>query len=242
MPELANPLTLSGYTNTFYAAILEQATDGVIIIDDQNRIVFFNAAAEHLWGCSASAVLGNNVDLLIPLGHRQHHNDYIEHHRKTGIHRLVNTSREVTFVRSNGDYVAAELSLSTALIGKDNKRYYMAFIKGVTEEVHRRKLLELQSEVFAALADYTTIHDVADMLCSKVEELVPNSIATLLHITPQGGALHSFGEKPAQQQGQQAGQSGFKCFGYPDPTHKPTPCLRPDLDPKTGSKPAQRSA
>ncbi|MCI1420242.1 MAG: diguanylate cyclase, partial [Acetobacter fabarum] len=187
MPELANPLTLSGYTNTFYAAILEQATDGVIIIDDQNRIVFFNAAAEHLWGCSASAVLGNNVDLLIPLGHRQHHNDYIEHHRKTGIHRLVNTSREVTFVRSNGDYVAAELSLSTALIGKDNKRYYMAFIKGVTEEVHRRKLLELQSEVFAALADYTTIHDVADMLCSKVEELVPNSIATLLHITPQGG-------------------------------------------------------
>ncbi|MFT8730738.1 MAG: EAL domain-containing protein [Acetobacter fabarum] len=187
MPELANPLTLSGYTNTFYAAILEQATDGVIIIDDQNRVVFFNAAAEHLWGCSASAVLGNNVDLLIPLGHRQHHNDYIEHHRKTGIHRLVNTSREVTFVRSNGDYVAAELSLSTALIGKDNKRYYMAFIKGVTEEVHRRKLLELQSEVFAALADYTTIHDVADMLCSKVEELVPNSIATLLHITPQGG-------------------------------------------------------
>lgn len=175
------------HVDKFYAAILEQATDGVVIIDDQNRIVFFNAAAEHLWGCPASAVLGNHVDQLVPMEHRKHHDDYIERHRLTGLHRVVNTSREVTFVRSNGDYVAAELSLSTALIGADNKRYYMAFIKGVTEEVHRRTLLELQSQVFAALADYTTIQDVADMLCGKVEQLVPNSIATLLHITAQGG-------------------------------------------------------
>ncbi|MDE7548117.1 EAL domain-containing protein [Acetobacter fabarum] len=187
MPEPANPFTLSDYADTFYATILEQATDGVVIIDDRNRIVFFNTAAEYLWGCSASDVLGNDVDQLVPMEHRKHHDDYIEHHRQTGIHRVVNTSREVTFVRSNGDYVAAELSLSTALIGADNRRYYMAFIKGVTEEVHRRKLLELHGQVFAALTDCTTIHDVADMLCSKVEQLVPNSIAALLHITAQGG-------------------------------------------------------
>ncbi|GAA3660089.1 EAL domain-containing protein [Acetobacter lovaniensis] len=187
MPDPTNPFTFLNHVDKFYAAILEQATDGVVIIDDQNRIVFFNAAAEHLWGCPASAVLGNHVDQLVPMEHRKHHDDYIERHRLTGLHRVVNTSREVTFVRSNGDYVAAELSLSTALIGADNKRYYMAFIKGVTEEVHRRTLLELQSQVFAALADYTTIQDVADMLCGKVEQLVPNSIATLLHITTQGG-------------------------------------------------------
>ena len=187
MPAFTHPLPTSYNADTFYATILEQATDGVIIIDDQNRIVFFNPAAEHLWGCSASTVLGTNVDQLVPLEHRKHHGSYIAHHRKTGIHRLVNTSREVTFVRSNGDYVAAELSLSTALIGPDNKRYYMAFVKGVTEEVHRRKLLELQSQVFTSLAEYTTIQDVADMLCNKVEQLVPNSIAALLQITAQGG-------------------------------------------------------
>ena len=187
MPEITNLLSPSYDANIFYAAILEQATDGVIIIDDLNRIVFFNAAAEHLWGCPAATVLGSNVDELVPLEHRKHHGDYIAHHRRTGVNRLVNTSREVTFVRSNGDYVAAELSLSTALIGTDNKRYYMAFVKGVTEKVHRRKLLELQSQVFTSLAEYTTIQDVADMLCTKVEQLVPNSIATLLQITAHGG-------------------------------------------------------
>ncbi|MFT8418563.1 MAG: EAL domain-containing protein [Acetobacter sp.] len=186
MPEFSNPLSSPHRTDTFYADILAQATDGVIVIDDRNRIVFFNAAAEHLWGCPASTVLGSNVDILVPIEHRANHSDYIAHNRKTGIHRIVNTSREVTFMRSNGDYVAAELSLSTALLGPENKRYYMAFVKGVTEEVHRRKLLELQGQVFTSLAGYTTIQDVADMLCDKVEELVPNSSAALLLISGQG--------------------------------------------------------
>lgn len=187
MPEFSKPLSSSHNTDMFYADILEQATDGVIIIDDLNKIVFFNPAAENLWGCPASAVLGSNVDMLVPVEHRKHHSDYITRNRQTGIHRIVNTSREVTFMRSNGDYVAAELSLSTAVLGPKNRRYYMAFVKGVTEEVHRRKLLELQSQVFTSLADYTTIQDVADMLCAKVEQLVPNSIATLLQISAHGG-------------------------------------------------------
>ena len=63
----------------------------------------------------------------------------------------------------------------------------MAFVKGVTEEVHRRKLLDLPRQVFTSLAGNTTIQDVADMLCVKVEQLVPNSIAALLLITGHGG-------------------------------------------------------
>jgi hypothetical protein len=64
----------------------------------------------------------------------------------------VGTSREVVFNRSNGDYVAAEMSVSTAIIGSDNERYYMAFLKGVTEESHRKKILALQENVFKKIS------------------------------------------------------------------------------------------
>ncbi|WP_264816624.1 PAS domain-containing protein, partial [Gluconobacter kondonii] len=57
MPDFANPLSSSRIDDSFFAGILEQAADGVIIIDDRNRIVFFNTAAEHLWGYPASTVL-----------------------------------------------------------------------------------------------------------------------------------------------------------------------------------------
>ena len=46
--------------------ILDQAIDGVVSIDENNNIVYFNPAAEKLWGYQASEVLGRNVKMLIP--------------------------------------------------------------------------------------------------------------------------------------------------------------------------------
>ena len=103
--------------------MLEQAADGVVIIDQLNHIVFFNTAAEQLWGCSALDVIGKNVNCLVPLEQRAQHDGYINHNRNTGVNHIVGTSREVVFTRTNGDYVAAEMSISTAIIGPDKQRY-----------------------------------------------------------------------------------------------------------------------
>jgi hypothetical protein len=101
------------------------------------------------------------------------------------VNHIVGTSREVVFNRSNGDYVAAEMSVSTAIIGSDNERYYMAFLKGVTEESHRKKILALQENVFKKISGDDSEQDIAEMLCSEMEKIVPNSVATLLQVTPE---------------------------------------------------------
>ncbi|PYD68986.1 EAL domain-containing protein [Komagataeibacter swingsii] len=163
--------------------MLKQARDGVIIIDDRNRIVFFNAAAEKLWGYSAAEVMGNNVKCLVPTEYRHDHDAYIAQNRTTGINRIVGTSREITFESKNGDYVSAEMSISTALVGAAGQRYYMAFVKGVTEESHRKKLLDLQNTVFRSLSGDMLIQDVADLVCKGVEGFVPNSVAVLMLVT-----------------------------------------------------------
>ena len=77
--------------------LLEQASDGVVIIDDRNMVVFFNTAAEHLWGYSKEEILGKNVSCLVPSIYRQQHDSYIDANRRTGINKIVGTSREVTF-------------------------------------------------------------------------------------------------------------------------------------------------
>lgn len=180
-------MSVMKYSNSnavdLYFSMLRQATDGVVIIDDHNKIIFFNTAAENLWGYSADQVIGQNVNCLVPWEHRAQHDGYIERNKQTGVNRIVGTSREVVFTRSNGDYVAAEMSISTAVLEPGRRRYYMAFLKGVTEESHRRKLLDLQSDVFSQLASAATEQDIADMLCAAVEALVPNSIVTLLQVT-----------------------------------------------------------
>ncbi|GBQ53280.1 EAL domain-containing protein [Komagataeibacter sucrofermentans] len=179
------PVTSENVNSDICMDMLEQARDGVIIIDDRNCIVFFNKAAEQLWGYTEAEVKGRNVKCLVPMPYRQDHDGFIAHNRETGLNRIVGTSREITFESKNGDYVSAEMSISTALIGKDQKRYYMAFMKGVTEESHRRKLLDLQNKVFRSLSGDMLIQDVADLVCQGVEEFVPNTVAVLMQLTAE---------------------------------------------------------
>jgi PAS domain S-box-containing protein len=53
------------------AAILETARDAIIVTDDAQRIVLFNEAAQRMFGYAAEAVVGENIQLLLPAGCRQ---------------------------------------------------------------------------------------------------------------------------------------------------------------------------
>jgi PAS domain S-box-containing protein len=48
------------------AAVVETATDAIVVIDDGGRIRLFNAAAERLFGCPEQDAVGSNLDRLIP--------------------------------------------------------------------------------------------------------------------------------------------------------------------------------
>ncbi|WP_256585538.1 EAL domain-containing protein [Pseudomonas sp. Irchel 3H3] len=50
----------------FFVQTLEQWGDAVVVIDDQSRVMFFNAAAERFWGCLRQDVVGSHVDSLFP--------------------------------------------------------------------------------------------------------------------------------------------------------------------------------
>jgi PAS domain S-box-containing protein len=48
------------------AKLVDAVTDGVITIDEHDRIVLFNRAAEQLFGVAASAAMGTTIDRFIP--------------------------------------------------------------------------------------------------------------------------------------------------------------------------------
>ncbi|ODT57650.1 MULTISPECIES: PAS domain S-box protein [Paracoccus] len=81
---------------------LEQALDAVVEIDAENRVIFYNPAAERLWGYAASEVLGRNVDMLVPPAHQRNHDELVNRNRRTGINKIVGTSREVEMFRKDG--------------------------------------------------------------------------------------------------------------------------------------------
>ena len=48
------------------SSIIESAMDGIVIIDDNHRIIRFNTAAEKIFKCNAQKLIGKTIDHLLP--------------------------------------------------------------------------------------------------------------------------------------------------------------------------------
>ncbi len=111
---------------------LEQAIDSVVVIDTDNRVIFFNRAAEQLWGYSREEVIGKNVKMLVPSEIQSHHDHYIDTNRQTGVNHIVGTFRTVPIHCKDGSRCWGSMSISK--VESAGKILYTAFIKDVTDQ------------------------------------------------------------------------------------------------------------
>ena len=128
-----------------FTQTLEQAVDGVVVIDTENNVVLFNRAAETLWGYSRDEVLGRNVKMLVPLGMQSDHDDYINENRRTGVNKIVGSTREVPIHRKDGSQRWGAMSISR--VESEGLVVYTAFVKDVTDRRKERQRTKLLSMV-----------------------------------------------------------------------------------------------
>ncbi|WP_229721989.1 PAS domain S-box protein, partial [Marinobacterium nitratireducens] len=128
-----------GGSARMYQQILEQAIDAVVSIDENNKVTFFNAAAEAFWGYRRDEVIGRNVRMLVPAAIQADHDSYVNANREGGPDKIVGTSREVEVERRDGSTVWGSLSLSKVRVG--SKLLYTAFVKDITREREARETI-----------------------------------------------------------------------------------------------------
>lgn len=116
---------------------LEQSIIAAVLIDEADRILFFNQAAERLWGFARAEVLGCDVRMLVPQAIRADHGGYIRKHRESGADRVVGMSREILVERKDGGTLWAVFSLSK--IDVAGRIHYLALARDVSHEVARRE-------------------------------------------------------------------------------------------------------
>jgi PAS domain S-box-containing protein len=147
---------------------LQQTIDAVVIIDHENRVTFYNKAAERLWGYTSQEVLGRNVSMLVPHELQAHHDDYVGRNRCTGHDVIVGTFREVELERKDGSRCWVSLSLSRT--ETDGKIGYTAFLHDLStirqsEERNMRLLQRLNLSLEAAGLKLAEIDWEQQVLC-----------------------------------------------------------------------------
>jgi two-component system cell cycle sensor histidine kinase/response regulator CckA len=130
------------------ASIIDSAMDAVISIDEQQRIVLFNASAEVMFGVTASEAIGQALDRFLPSSVRRVHAQHVERFGATQVtRRRMEALGALKGMRADGCEFPIEASISQALLG--GRKVFTAIIRDVTErqriEGHLRQTQKMES-------------------------------------------------------------------------------------------------
>lgn len=124
--EVANQYKEITHTNKRNEALLESASDAIIITRGDNRIVFFNKAAENLWGYDKSDVLNQNVGMLFS-DTLIEKDDFLSRYTGPGDYKITGTRKKVPVIDSQGTEKQVIFLLSKAKINQEN--IYLAVVQ-----------------------------------------------------------------------------------------------------------------
>ena len=173
-------------------AILESASEGVVVVDRGGRIVSVNTKTEELFGYSRAELLGQRVELLIPERYRDRHlgqrSEYFEHPRA----RPMGRGLDLAGRRKDGSEFPVEISLSP--IDTDEGPQGVALITDITQRLDVERAAR-QAERLAALGSLSAgiAHEINNpigiitsrielMLIDAAEHGLPAAMVADLHV------------------------------------------------------------
>lgn len=124
-----------------FRAVTDNANDAIVTADADGLIVYFNPAAERIFGYTADEVVQRPVTLLIPERYRDAHREGLQWYLQRGEGRIIGQTMELVGRRKGGDEVPLELSLASWKIGEAE-----TFFTGMLRDIRDRKAAEREIE------------------------------------------------------------------------------------------------
>ena len=132
-------------------AIVDSAMDAIITVDQEQRVVLFNRAAERMFQCSREQAIGSSLDRFIPSRFRLAHRNHIENFGRTGVtNRRMGEANMLWALRSDGEEFLIEASISQTVQG--GTRYYTVILRDVTRRKESEDALIRQQQELRALS------------------------------------------------------------------------------------------
>lgn len=95
-----------------FSTIIEAAPNGFLMVNASGEIVLMNSQIEQIFGYSRDELLGQNIELLVPLEHRGHHPKNREHYHLAPSARAMGVGRDLYGVQKDGQLVPLEIGLN----------------------------------------------------------------------------------------------------------------------------------
>ncbi len=132
-------------------AIVRSAMDAIIAIDEDQRIVLFNSAAEAMFGCTAAQAMSGGLERLIPARYRDAHHAHVDRFHRTGdTARRMGMQMALAALRSDGTEFPIEASISQATVG--GRKLMTVILRDITERVNAERQIRNAHEELRQLS------------------------------------------------------------------------------------------
>ena len=123
------------------SAILDTATDGLVILDPNGCIVTLNRSGEALFGYDQSEVVGRPISVLIAAESQSKVLDYFEGLKANGVASLLNDGREIAGRAKQGGLIPIFMTLSRVGLAQSDpaEQKFCALFRDIT---HWKKVEE----------------------------------------------------------------------------------------------------
>jgi len=148
------------------AAIIDNAVDGIITIDERGIILTVNAACTRIFGYAPPEMIGNNVKMLMPEPYHGEHDRYLSNYQRGGPAKVIGIGREVEGRRKDGAVFPLDLAVAK-VERKDRATIYSGLVRDISErKANEQALIEANAELeeFA----YRTSHDLRSPIASSM--------------------------------------------------------------------------
>lgn len=128
--------------------LLDSAMDAIITVDESQRIVLYNRAAEKIFGWPSDQMLGQSLERLMPARFRHEHSRHVRRFGQTGVtSRRMGDGTVVYGLRASGEEFPMDASISQLQTAEG--KLFTVILRDVTERVRAQE----ERSAFAAAAN-----------------------------------------------------------------------------------------
>ena len=131
--------------------IAQMLTDAVVGADARGHVVYFNPAAERIFGLAAAEALGQPFTILMPERFHEAHQRGLQRFLATGEDRVIGTTGQLAGKRKDGSEFPLNLSLSALKIGTET--LFLATLQDLSQHSRVEEALRRSEERFRLMVE-----------------------------------------------------------------------------------------
>jgi two-component system, LuxR family, sensor kinase FixL len=121
----------------FLRSVLDATVDGILMINDRGIIEYINDATLKIFGYQRVDLIGQKINMLMPMPYHSEHDGYMNRYISTGEARIIGIGREVKGLKKDGTEFHFFLSVSDVQL--QNRRFFTGMVHDLTLQKQAEK-------------------------------------------------------------------------------------------------------